>query len=45
MSIHAPVEVEKCFGLDAETYKTSYTHSGAFKIFKQFNQMVLQVRE
>lgn len=44
LNIHAPLEVEKCFGLDAETYETSYTHSGTFKIFKQFNQMILQVK-
>lgn len=45
MPIHAPLDVEKCFGLDQETYQTSYTHTGNFKVFKQFNKMVLQIKE
>jgi GR25 family glycosyltransferase involved in LPS biosynthesis len=45
MPIHAPIKLDRCFGLEEETYFTSYTHSGSFKTFKSFNKMVLQVKE
>ena len=43
--IHSPVELHKCFSLDSETYEYSYTHSGSFKTYKKFNDLVLQIKE
>lgn len=45
MPIHSPIHLNKCFGLDADTYQYSYTHSGSFKVHKKFNSLVLQIKE
>lgn len=43
--IHSPVELNKCFSLDVDTYEYSYTHSGSFKPYKKFNNLILQIKE
>lgn len=43
--VYSPVDLYKCFGLDPETNQVSYTHTGTFKNFKQFNKTTLQVKE
>lgn len=45
LPVYSPVHLEKCFGLDAETNNVSYTHSGTFKDFKNFNKTTLQMKE
>jgi GR25 family glycosyltransferase involved in LPS biosynthesis len=45
LPIHSPIELNKCFGLDIDTYQYSYTHSGSFKVYKQFNNLVLHIKE
>lgn len=45
MDVHSPVDLQKCFGLDPETNQISYTHSGTFKDYKDFNKTKLQIKE
>jgi GR25 family glycosyltransferase involved in LPS biosynthesis len=45
MPVYSPIDLYKCFGLDPETNKISYTHTGTFKNFKQFNKTSLQIKE
>jgi GR25 family glycosyltransferase involved in LPS biosynthesis len=45
LPIHSPVALNKCFSLDLNTYEHSYTHSGAFEVYRKFNKLLLQVRK
>lgn len=45
LPVYSPVHLEKCFGLDAETNQVSYTHSGTFRDYKQFNKTTLQIKD
>lgn len=45
LSVYSPLHLEKCFGLDSQTNHISYTHSGTFKDFKNFNKTTLQIKE
>ena len=45
LPVYSPVQLEKCFGLDAETNQISYTHSGTFRDYKKFNKTTLQIKD